>query len=499
MKIHRFKQTAPQIELLINNGSERGDYVPFEKALELLGAPHCGVNLMACYYPKNKNWPNRKLFHPEDVPHYRWGLKDETDKTKLPSSEYSTDGYYNLDFEDEKNDVVSQIIDSRKYGHDVTLTLTADCDTSENEIIEIAKIMKEYGVKKFRLNHEANGNTWFRFANQVGDPDKNLDEQCQIYQEISNFFIMAHKIFGKYAPETTLVACYNGPGELINMGKLEAGTFPNLGDNQLGPMYKLPNEIISLDQYGSLHYGWPGHVIHDVPVKGNVTHDEHRSFFIPPEILCEKVFRGFRDFMSTFRNEPDLRINLGELDYDQDIHGPKETAKLILECYRWIEANPEVIGSVVHYILADMGGLGLFQQSEYGNVHEFSSNEVTEVYKDVMKWPVFQPGNSLVEELNSTDSWTLYWKNFDDASGIQIDFEGESYSNINFKENYWKRIIWVLENGEEIYVHSEASKIDIPSNAKLLKLLILPPDGKNNVEDEAGERYQKTVPIPSFS
>ena len=72
-------------------------------------------------------------------------------------------------------------------------------------------------------------------------------------------FLFESKIFKEYAPQALMVACYNGPGELINKGKLEAGVFPNLGEDELGPMYKLPNTIISLDQDGSLHDGLPGY------------------------------------------------------------------------------------------------------------------------------------------------------------------------------------------------------------------------------------------------
>ena len=71
-------------------------------------------------------------------------------------------------------------------------------------------------------------------------------------------------------------------------------------------------------------------IIKDVPV---VSHEDHRSFYIPPGFLCEKVFKAFRNYMAKMRGESNLRINLGELDYDQDIHGPEKTVDLIIGCY----------------------------------------------------------------------------------------------------------------------------------------------------------------------
>ena len=79
-RVSLIKQREAEVRLFISDGSERSDYLPQEKAIELLGRPHAGINLMACYYPKQEFWPERRLFS-EDVPHYRHAPKDETELT----------------------------------------------------------------------------------------------------------------------------------------------------------------------------------------------------------------------------------------------------------------------------------------------------------------------------------------------------------------------------------------------------------------------------------
>src|SRR5215831_5681917 len=43
----------------LGDGSERGEYVNQDYILQLLGRPHRCINLMYCYYPYDKGWPQR--------------------------------------------------------------------------------------------------------------------------------------------------------------------------------------------------------------------------------------------------------------------------------------------------------------------------------------------------------------------------------------------------------------------------------------------------------
>ena len=68
----------------------------------------------------------------------------------------------------------------------------------------------------------------------------------------------------------------------INLAAAVAnGGLPQMGGDELGPMYQPSEVLISLDQYGSLHYGWPGHTIANPPVIGPVNHADHASSGAP--------------------------------------------------------------------------------------------------------------------------------------------------------------------------------------------------------------------------
>src|SRR5512145_1851892 len=385
--IQLLEQKEATVRLFMADGSERSDYMPQVEAIRRLGRPHAGINLMACYYPKQSFWPDRRLFS-EDVPHYRHSVKDETAKTKLGHPDEWTDGYYSFDIDNPANDVIRQAEDVRRFGQDVRLTLTADIDTPDADLTRIGEMLKGFGPVELRLNHEANGCTCFRFAKNVGAMEG--AERTKLYYDISQFFIRAHKTMRAVAPNVSFVGCYNGPGERALRGELAPGEMPHLGDDELGLMYRIPGVLVSLDQYGSLHYGWPGHRIDDPPIIGGVNHNDHASFALSPWSLCELVIRPFQQVISDKRGVA-TRIDLGELDFDEDIHGPQIRAQLIHDCYSWIERHPDVVGSSTFYELTDMGGLGLFRQKAYGNLQDLSSNIVTDVYRRIMTWPSFSP------------------------------------------------------------------------------------------------------------
>ena len=489
VKLRKIKQIKPQIRLFINDGSERSTYMPQEKILQWLGIPHSGINLMACYYPKQSFWPERKLFSKE-VPHYRHSIKDETKTTKLKDPNDWTDGYYSFDIDNPRNDVVCQMEDVRRFGQDIRLTLTTDIDTSDTDLKRIAEILKDFGPVELRLNHETNGNTWFRFAKNVGAI--NLEPQRQLYYDISQFFIRTYEIMKENAPNVTMIACYNGPAKPIQLNKEKSYELPQLSDNELGLMYRLPNTTISLDQYGSLHYGWPGHVIKNPPVIGVVTNEQHQSFALKSDELCNGIIMQFQKAISELRSEK-VRIDLGELDFDEDIHGPKIRAQLVKECYSWIQKHPEVVGSVIFYELTDMAGLGLLRQREYESLDDVIPNQpLLDIYKNIMCWDKFR---APVEDIGpieaGVESVKLLWRSAIDAEGIELALNNSS-KIIDFKSTYWRRIKFLDADGKETYVHTDAEQVSIPKGTQKVHVFALPPDGRNN----CAKGYRMEIPIP---
>ena len=136
----------------LGDGSERGEYVNQDYILERLGRPHRAVNLMYCYYPLDKGWPERA-----SKAHAHDNLNDVWD--------YPYDDYFpygggiggSLDGEP-----FTFMRDVRRHGQDVCLTLTIDPFVDDEHIVAIAKDMAKFGRVTLRINHEATGN-WFSF------------------------------------------------------------------------------------------------------------------------------------------------------------------------------------------------------------------------------------------------------------------------------------------------------------------------------------------------
>lgn len=499
------QQGEPRIRLLVANGSERGDFMPLETLIPLIGGVYTGINLMAEWYPErarhtaNFGLPYRTLFG-QDVPHYRNWYKDQTAKTQLRCPAQGTDGYYPFNPNDPRNDVVLQMENVRRFGHDVRLTLTLPIDTHEDVLEKLAGMQKDFGPVEDRVNHEANANTWFVFAQSVGSlpPGPARD---RIYQNISKFFIRANEIMTKAARNVRLVACYNGPAEEVNAGRLASGVYPFLTREELGQMYYQEDIGISMDQYLSLHYGWPGHRILNPPVIGRVTHADHQSFALRPDVLFEKVILPFQEYISQQRSEH-VRLDLGEMGVDRDIHGEDIASYLVQECFERIAKAPDAIGSVVFYDAADMGGLGLFQQKpyEYGNLTDTTETGVTREFRKIMKWPEFQHSTQEVpnEQISAdVQEVELVWRSSTEARGMEIPVD-PSVNAVDLKKPYWHRVVLFDGNGEKKYQHTDAQVLEVPQGTTKVQVFALPPDGRNNQHEGQIDGFYKTVPMPQL-
>ena len=475
MTIRRIRNGRPTIRLLMSDGSERATYMPQETALKWLGAPHHAVNLMSCYYPKQAFWPERRLFSNE-VYHYRHSPTDATPTTPLKDPNDWTDGYYSFDIEDPRNDVVRQMEDVRRCGQDVRVTVTADIETTDEELVRMAEMVRDFGPVELRLNHEAAGNAWFRFAKHVARMPP--DEAQRTYYAISQFFLRAKRTMTAVAPGLTFVVC-GASGKYAR-------------DDMLGLMIKEPGTIACLDCYGSLHYGWPGHRIENPPIIGKASPPRDRAVTRTTWELCEKEIRAFHEEMSALRGEP-TRLDLGEFNYDEDIHGPDIRAQLLYECYVWFAANPDVVGSVVHYELTDRGGLGLLHEPEYERLEDVvPSRPVLDMYKGVMAWPAFRvPVSDAGPVAKGAERVELLWHSSTDAEGLELTLHGPAGA-VDFRGAYWRRVVFVDAEGKETYAHTDAPQLPVPAGTQKVRVYALPPDGRNN----SPPGYRAEIPVP---
>ena len=57
--IYKIHMGPADCALDLGDGSERGEYVDQDYILNRLGRPHRAISLMYCYYPLDKEWPQR--------------------------------------------------------------------------------------------------------------------------------------------------------------------------------------------------------------------------------------------------------------------------------------------------------------------------------------------------------------------------------------------------------------------------------------------------------
>ncbi len=478
-EVWKVRQGEPGIRLFMSDGSERSTYMPQEQALGLLGAPHSGVNLMSMYYPKLSFWPERRLFG-SDPGHYR----NCPASTREEDYRDATDGYYPFVLDGDENPALAQVADVRRWGQEPRLTVTADVDTPEEDLRRIAERLREFGPMQLRLNHEANGCTWFRFARGVGL--RPPEERRQWHGRMADFFLRAHRVFADAAPKVTFVACYQGEREAIERGE----ELPALGPKEFGPVYRLPDVVVGVDLYGSLHYGWPEHAIEDAPLIGEVEPEEQAAYAMTPHELCEGGFRTFWRTMCRLRGEQ-VRIDLGELNFDEDIHGPWIQAYLVDQAFRWVRDHPEVVGSVTFYELTDRGGLGLFRQRAYDDLERLDTTVLLEVYRRIMGWDVWRHPRERVGAVEpGAQRVELRWNSPLDAEGVALDVTGAA--RLNLGESYWRRVI-VSKGERELHLHGNGAMVDLPEGAQEACIFALPPDGRDNCPDG----YRRTVPVPA--
>jgi hypothetical protein len=376
---------APRCSVGITDGSERGDYVPQAHLLKQIGRPHHVINLMFQYYPDMKNWPTQGV---------KWhGFYRNNDLNK-------GDGYFPLVWQEGGQwgrFYIQQIEDVRASGQDVQLTLTLHADTPDSDLIEIARSLAPYAPMRIRINHECNG-TWFYF------------NQRWSYGEVSDLFIRFHNILHEYAPGVSTVACWNGKGEAYNEPAGKAANGGQLTDDQLGPMFKTA-DIVSYDQYESLHYGWPDPDFDPA--------DPSQYFAIPMNVWWNLLEEVHHD-MCQLRNE-EVNIEVHEINEDADLLGFAGQADWIRKFYREaIKRDYDWLTNITFYMFRDRGGLGL-EQEDVEDPSQYRELPALAAYRDSIQHPNFDLIQAV--EDNPAQDRTLTWRSTTDSAGLHYRFD----------------------------------------------------------------------------
>ena len=370
---HQVSLSPAACSLDLGDGSERGEYVHQDYILSTLGRPHRAINLMYCYYPYDKGWPERA-----SVAHKPKG------KGTWP---YPYDDYFPFPGGlkgDTEGDAFQQMRDIRRHGQEVTLTLTVDCDVTDDHIRVIARQLKPYGRLRLRLNHECDG-FWFAFNRRYS------------YEVVGRFFVRFATIFKKEAPLIQMMSCW-GHVEDFKTGKLRY-------EKDLAPILPAA-DVWSADHYLTLDFGWPFHDCEPETVD--------KTYKVTGVKTVWKQLKGVHERFVQLSGE-DKGLEIGEFNADGNVGGDEAQAKLTEDFYRLVlREKPKFLTGITYYQFRDRARLGLEREdpNHFGNG---LPTPFLPVYKDLIREPHFQP----------KEAWTpvrgplrMEWRSSEDSDGL---------------------------------------------------------------------------------
>ena len=392
-KIYSVHMGKAKCAVDLGDGSERGGYVGQDYILRKLGRPHRGINLMYCYYPLDKGWPERASV--------AFPSTDSTNAWGYPYDDYFP---YRGGLQGDKNaEVFEQMRDIRRHGQDVIFTLTIDPHVSDEHLIAIAEDLKPFGRVLMRINHEATG-SWFSF-----------NKRCS-YKEVADFFTRFAKIIHKHAPNVKTILCA-GCVERHAQGKLEM--------EELFLEAAKETDIWSLDKYFTLHYGYPN----DIAEKGCGTYTYNGNG--PVWDSAKATVERYREV--TGQDKP---LVMSELNTDGDVTGPYDQAKMVRAfCDRIVNEKAEWLSAFTFYQFRDQGRLGL-EWEDPNDPNVGVELPMLKEYKEIISQDWFKPEMTLGEEIKLPAR--LRWGGAEDAEGIALPIHFESdpvFCELSFNGN----------------------------------------------------------------
>ncbi|MBQ9383090.1 MAG: hypothetical protein IJT87_02515 [Ruminiclostridium sp.] len=433
----------------LGDGSERGEYVDQDYILHKLGRPHRAISLMYCYYPLDKEWPQRISEACRD--------KEVSFAWDYPYDDYFTyKGGVNGDLSDEPFKYMREI---RAHGQDVILTLTIDPNVPDEHLIAIAKDLSTFGRMMIRINHEATGN-WFSFTKRA------------TYRQIADFYVKFHKILKKHAPNVSTILCAGG---------IEKPRAKQIEKEEEFADAVRATDIWSIDKYLSLHWGWP----YDIAEKGGTTHNR-----LKVKSVYDLGKRSFKRFTELCGGKIKPMV-LSELNADGDVTGAYEQAEMMkLFCGLVKKEKDKWLSGFTCYQFRDRGRLGL-ETEDPNNPNVGIEQPLLKTYKEIIHDPFFMP--EMTEGKKAKLPVKLRWGGSEDADGlaVKLHFDADPvFCEVTFEEE----LNLMLEiNGRWFYKSPKAKTIDLMpafyenrlNGAKdlTLKIFAPPASGENDPKD----------------
>ena len=392
MSLKLIKTTPAKCSLDLGDGSERAFYVNQDYIFQKLHKAHRGVSLMYTYYPNDKTWPVRASVANKNA-------KSAWDYPYEDYFPYRGGREHKLD--DEPFNFMKEI---RMHGQEVVLTLTIDPFLKEEDIIIIAKDLRNYGRLLLRINHECTGD-WFCYTKRAS------------YEQIASFFVMCCDVFHEYAPNIKLILCAGM--YLKETGKLE------MEDIFLEAHKKA--DIWSGDQYLSLHWGWP----HDVATKETSNY----ACYDVDEIYEKAKNTYLRLCKITGQNKP---MVLSELNGDADVTGAFEQSYMMKHFMTRVQKEKHPwLSAFTLYQFRDDGRLGL-EVTDPNNSEIGIEQPILGMYIEEMHKPCFCTGYQTLSEAQLPVK--LRWGAHDDAEAVEMEIKLKKQP-VFFELNFPKEIV----------------------------------------------------------
>ena len=392
-EISRIHMGAAQCAVDLGDGSERGEYVDQDYILNRLGRPHRAINLMYCYYPLDKEWPQR----------ISEACKDKTVSFAwdYPYDDYFTyKGGLNGDLSDEPFNYMRDI---RAHGQDVILTLTIDPNVPDEHLVAIAKDLSTFGRMQIRINHECTGN-WFSFTKRA------------TYKQIADFYVKFHNILKEYAPNVSTILCAGGV-EKPDENKIDM-------EDEFADAVRA-TDVWSIDKYMSLHWGWP----YDVAERGGNTHS--RSAVKDVYDMAKRSYKRFIELCGGTKKP----MVLSELNSDGDVTGAYEQAEMIKLFCDMLSSDPDRwLSGFTFYQFRDRGRLGL-EIEDPNNPNVGIEQPVMRTYREIIHSDFFRP--AIAETGKAQLPVKLRWGGSEDAEGLAIKLKFEKdpvFCEVTFEE-----------------------------------------------------------------
>ena len=367
-------------KLIINNGSERGDYVDCVEMQRSFASPHDGVQLMKTYYPSDPKWNSLARIsraHPNAASTYAW--------------DHDYDDYWPLDFDVPDGVTERQLRQIKSIGADVHLTLTLDMSLADEELVAIFRKLGDFGTVYLRINHEANGR-WFRH------------HKLHSRREINDFFVRCHRLVRCHAPNIRTVFSLSADIFVGDQANSVVTCKPaHLAAGELQEALGVA-DYWSLDKYVTLNWGWP----HASPANSN-------NYFTGTVDTWWRLIEETYLLMIVANGGVMKPLFLHEFNSDSDVVGEGGQAAAITQVYRRIEQSdlPWLEG-ICFYQYCDEGGLGLLK----GRDGTYAATESMSAYDEVLRQsaPEIRTDDAAWEHTH----FSFGWQNSTSIKGLAI-------------------------------------------------------------------------------